>query len=93
MNIMKQSWEMIAFLKEKIFKKKPELDQDLEFKKVNADRDVMLAKAILLQNFDCETQMGICFSEICSYTDNTIEMSTSKKLQIQNGEKFRIWTG
>ena len=31
---------IIAFLKEKIFKK------DLEFKKINADRDVMLAKAV-----------------------------------------------
>jgi hypothetical protein len=31
---------IIAFLKEKIFNK------DLEFKKINADRDVMLAKAV-----------------------------------------------
>ena len=36
----------IAFLKEQIFKKKSELDQDLEFKKINADRDVMLDKAV-----------------------------------------------
>ena len=28
-------------MKSKIFKKKSELDQDLEFKKINADRDVM----------------------------------------------------
>ena len=41
-----ESRETIAFLKEKIFKKKSELDQDLEFKKINADRDVMLAKAV-----------------------------------------------
>jgi len=41
-----ESRETIAFLKEQIFKKKSELDQDLEFKKINADRDVMLAKAV-----------------------------------------------
>ena len=41
-----ESRETIAFLKEKIFKKKSDLDQDLEFKKINADRDVMLAKAV-----------------------------------------------
>ncbi len=41
-----ESRETIAFLKEKIFKKKSELDQDLKFKKINADRDVMLAKAV-----------------------------------------------
>ena len=41
-----KSTETIAFLKEPIFKKKSELDQDLEFKKINADRDVMLAKAV-----------------------------------------------
>ena len=40
-----KSRETIAFLKEKIIMKKSELDQDLEFKKINADRDVMLAKA------------------------------------------------
>ena len=34
-----KSRETIAFLKEKIFKKKSELGQDLEFKKINADRD------------------------------------------------------
>ena len=33
-----ESRETIAFLKEPIFKKKSELDQDLEFKKINADR-------------------------------------------------------
>ena len=38
-----ESRETIAFLKEPIFKKNSELDQDLEFKKINADRDVMLA--------------------------------------------------
>ena len=38
-----ESRETIAFLKQKIFKKKSEVDQDLEFKKINADRDVMLA--------------------------------------------------
>jgi hypothetical protein len=32
-----ESRETIAFLKEAIFKKKSELDQDLEFKKINAD--------------------------------------------------------
>ena len=42
-----ESRETIAFLKEPIFKKKSELDQDLEFKKINADRDVMLAKALM----------------------------------------------
>ena len=36
-----ESRETIAFLKEQIFKKKSELDQDLEFKKINADRDVI----------------------------------------------------
>jgi len=36
-----ESRNTIAFLKEPIFKKKSELDQDLEF-----DRDVMLAKAV-----------------------------------------------
>ena len=41
-----ESREIIAFLKEQIFKKKSELDQDLEFKKINADRDAMLAKAV-----------------------------------------------
>ena len=41
-----KSRETIAFLKEKIFKKKSALDQDLEFNKINADRDVMLAKAV-----------------------------------------------
>jgi hypothetical protein len=41
-----ESRETIAFLKEQIFKKKSALDQDLEFKKINADRDVMLAKAV-----------------------------------------------
>ena len=41
-----ESRENIAFLKEKIFKKKFELDQDLEFKKLNAGRDVMLAKSV-----------------------------------------------
>ena len=41
-----ESTETIAFLKEPIFKKNSELDQDLEFKKINADRDVMLAKAV-----------------------------------------------
>jgi hypothetical protein len=41
-----ESRETIAFLKEKIFKKKSALDQDLEFNKINADRDVMLAKAV-----------------------------------------------
>ena len=42
-----KSRETIAFLKEKIFKKKSELPvyQDLEFKKINADKDLMLAKA------------------------------------------------
>ena len=33
-----ESRETIAFLKEKIFKKKSALDQDLEFNKINADR-------------------------------------------------------
>ena len=32
--------------KESIFKKKCELDQDLEIKKISGDRDVILAKAI-----------------------------------------------
>jgi hypothetical protein len=41
-----ESRETIAFLKEQIFKKKFELDQDLEFKKINAYRDVTLAKAV-----------------------------------------------
>jgi len=41
-----ESRETIAFLKEKIFKKNSALDQDLEFKKINLDRDVMLAKAV-----------------------------------------------
>jgi hypothetical protein len=49
-----KSRETIAFLKEKIFKKKSELPvyQDLEFKKINADRDVMtmLAKAAQLMH-------------------------------------------
>ena len=40
-------------------------------------------------NFGCETQMGICSSEICSYTDNTIAMS-AKTLQISNDDKVRI---
>jgi hypothetical protein len=31
---------------EQIFKKKSEPDQDLEFKKINAGRDVMLAKTV-----------------------------------------------
>ena len=44
--IHNSSRETIAFLKEKIFKKKSDLDQDLEFKKINADRDAMLAKAV-----------------------------------------------
>ncbi len=39
-----KSRETIAFLKEKIFKKNSAIDQDLEFKKINADRAVMLAK-------------------------------------------------
>ena len=43
-------------------------------------------------NFDCETQMGICSSEICSYTENTIAMS-AKTLQISNDDQVRIWTG
>ena len=43
---MKAEKLAIAFLKVKIFKKKSELDQDLEFKKNNADRDVMLAKTV-----------------------------------------------
>ena len=34
-----ESRKTIAFPKEKIFKKKAELDQDLEFKKINRDRD------------------------------------------------------
>jgi hypothetical protein len=41
-----KSRETIAFLKEQMFKKKSALDQDLEFNKINADRDVMLAKAV-----------------------------------------------
>ena len=41
-----ESRETIAFLKDPIFKKNSELDQDLEFNKINADRDVMLAKAV-----------------------------------------------
>ena len=41
-----ESREPTAFLKEKIFKKKSELDQDHEFKKINADRDLMLAKTV-----------------------------------------------
>ena len=41
-----ESRENIEFLKEKIFKKNSALDQDLEFKKINANRDVMLAKAV-----------------------------------------------
>ena len=41
-----KSRETIAFLKEQLFKKRSESDQDLEFKKINADRDVMLAKAV-----------------------------------------------
>ena len=39
-----ESRETIAFLKEKIFKKNSAIDQDLECKKINADRAVMLAK-------------------------------------------------
>jgi hypothetical protein len=41
-----ESRETIALLKEPIFKKKSELDQDLEFKKINSDRDVILDKAV-----------------------------------------------
>ena len=41
-----ESRETIAFLKEKIFKNKSEIDQDLEFKKINADRDVIQDKAV-----------------------------------------------
>jgi hypothetical protein len=41
-------------------------------------------------DFDCETQMGICISKICSYTDKTIAMMSAKILQIQNYEKVRI---
>ena len=40
-------------------------------------------------NFDFETQIGICSSEICSYTDNTIAMS-AKTLQISNDDKVSI---
>ena len=36
-----ESRETIVFPKEQIFKKKSALDQDLEFNKINADRDVM----------------------------------------------------
>ena len=41
-----KSRDTIAFLKEQVFMKKSELDQDLEFNKINADRNVMLAKAV-----------------------------------------------
>jgi hypothetical protein len=47
-----ESRETIEFLKEKIFKTKSALDQDLEFKKINADRNVMLAKAVDALNWE-----------------------------------------
>ena len=40
-----ESREFIEFLKDKTFKKNSALDQDVEFKKINADRDVILDKA------------------------------------------------
>ena len=63
-----ESRETIAFLKEQIFKKKSELDQDLEFNKINADRDLMLAKAV-----DALSQEGTLKRKIESFSNSYME--------------------